>query len=176
MSLTAADVHDTQFRVVFRGYDIAAVDAFLDAVQEELTRLAASVEHPTSAPAPHPARAEADTAALGGRHAHNGDGSTRAVQTLRLAEQIADQIVASAGAEADQVQAQARDTAAELVARAKAEAETTLAEAQTQAESMLASARAEVDQLTVLERTYRAGLQALLRDAQSLLDQPAVRP
>ena len=46
MGLSAQDVHDMQFKLVRQstGYDIDEVDAFLDQVEEEITRLTAELD------------------------------------------------------------------------------------------------------------------------------------
>ncbi len=41
MPLDPAQIRDQAFRIVFRGYDVASVDAFLDRVEVELADLLA---------------------------------------------------------------------------------------------------------------------------------------
>jgi cell division initiation protein len=168
MTITADQIHAMQFKVVFRGYDIRAVDTFLDEVEGELARLTGS---PDSRP---PARREqVDDATSSGRHAtaegeapaepQFGSAATathapgaeldvpaRAVRTLRLAEQMADQLVASAVAEADQIQAQAADDVAHL----RAEAE---------------QLQAEIERLKTLERTSHEAIESLLQAQLEML-------
>lgn len=167
MTITAEQVHTMQFKVAFRGYDIRAVDAFLDEVEGELARL-------TGSPARESSVGGGDTPdPSGGRHASlDGEVSrevrsasaatathapgadldvpARAVRTLRLAEQMADQVVASAVAEADQIQAQAADDVARLRGEANA-------------------LEVEVERLKALERTSHEAIETLLQAQLDLL-------
>src|SRR2546428_9167695 len=110
MPLTPEDVQQKRFTTTrFRpGYDEDEVDAFLDEVESELTRLVqensslrsrgANVPVP-SPPAP-PAAETAPAEPEGGQEA--------ALRTLLLAQRTADEAVATARKEAEQVLVEAR--------------------------------------------------------------------
>src|SRR4051794_35865004 len=127
--LTPADIHAQQFRVVFRGYEIGEVDAFLDRVEEELTRLwnasGRSNEVPTGAdrrtatPPAATAGHLGDPAAGGARE---DEAASRVLRTLLYAEQMAERMVADAIAEADEIRARARAETEGVLADARAEA------------------------------------------------------
>lgn len=194
MSMTPADVRAQQFRVVFRGYDVEQVDAFLDRVQAALRTQppTAAPETPAAPPAP-PAPAPDST-----------DGPSRALRVLEAAERAGEQLVASAHRDADDILAIARgeadelrttsaDEGARIRAQARADAAEALAEARTRADDVLAAARdeaarlelevaqwhrreideldarrlsltAEVERLEAQERTCRDRLQRALQD------------
>ena len=67
MPLTPTDVANKQFRIAFRGYSLDEVDAFLDEVETELTRLLRerSAAPATTAEAASPAAVSQPTAAAG---------------------------------------------------------------------------------------------------------------
>lgn len=243
MPITPADVRALQFRVVFRGYEISAVDTFLDAIETELGQLMAGADVTGSSGAALASSAGAGAAdgaaghpdapggVTAGRHATRStaddlpgpatrgwdgraddpavgattdddeaglDVPARAVRTLRLAEQMADQVVAGAVAEADQVQARAADDAARLRDEAQAQADRVLAEAHAEAHHIVVAARveageihaqvealrdrqvevlarrshdlrAEVERLAELERTGRERLEGFLHEQLRLL-------
>jgi DivIVA domain-containing protein len=176
------DIQTQKFRIVFRGYDVEAVDAFLDRVQQDLARLTdgesdepadprigtARPRSPEEPGADDPAGAEAGSAA-------------RALRTLLRAEALADQMLAEAGAEADQNRARAQREAEQIVADARAEG------ARFEAEELfrrqheihaLALRRdelqGEVDRLSGLQHRARESLQAWLAAHHELLERAAV--
>ncbi len=151
MPLTPSDVANKQFRIAFRGYSLDEVDAFLDEVETELTRLlrdnAAQRDRPatptpaTAVPAPGapasaaPAPAVAPLASMEGQEA--------ALRTLLLAQRTADEAIAEARAEAEDIVSAARSEAAEALSSARAEADTTLTSARTEGERTLGAAQAK---------------------------------
>ena len=183
MTMTPADIEAQQFPIVFRGYQVEAVDAFLDRVQRDLaetgreraqdastTPWAGAADRP-SVDAPTPTGAE-----------HRVDVDTghaaRALRTLVRAEQMAEQMTADASVEAEETRARAQVEAETIVAAARAESSRLEAELQLRRQrevsSLLAQTqqlRAEIDRLTGLERQYRDALQALLSEQQRMLEQ-----
>ena len=151
MPLTPTDVANKQFRIAFRGYSLDEVDAFLDEVETELTRLlrdnAALQERagaPAAAAAAQPVAAAAPAAPLAGM-----EGQEAALRTLLLAQRTADEAIAEARGEAEQIVAAARAEADATLSKARAEAESTVAAARTEADRTLSSAQekaARVDQ------------------------------
>jgi DivIVA domain-containing protein len=169
--INPADIGAQEFRVVFRGYDVGEVDAFLDWIEAELTR-------PSDGPAP--AGRAADAADPGAGHpAANGGPPSAALRTLVHAEQMAEQVLADATADA-----------AAIMARSRAEAESILADAREEAAQIVAAAhrtprsevddliargrrlRAELDHLGEFERRCHEDLRIWLDEHERLLDQP----
>ena len=177
MTLRPEDIKAQQFRVVVRGYKVEEVDAFLEVVRRELSRLTeAAADH---APAPEPdAKAGTSTASVGdARGADDGTLSARALRTLAIAQEMADKVAATAAADAGQVLSDARTTADQLVAEAQSEADAVLAELQVRRhhevqslEARVQHLRAEIERLTQLERHCRESLQRWLAQQQLLVD------
>ncbi|MCV7194660.1 DivIVA-like cell division protein Wag31 [Mycolicibacterium brumae] len=161
MPLTPADVHNVAFSkppIGKRGYNEDEVDAFLDLVEAELTRLVeenadlrqrvgeldqevvsarsggAAVAAPVySEPAPAPAPAYES---VPGEEAH-----VKAAKVLALAQDTADRLTGGARDEANKMLADARANADALVTEAQATADATLADARSRAEATLADAQ-----------------------------------
>ncbi len=148
MALTPVEVENTQFRVAFRGYAIDEVDAFLDRVQAELSRLLSERQ-------PGAAAAAVTTPPTTGS---GMEGQEAALRTLLLAQRTADEAVAEARAEAEQLRTAARDEAAATLSAAREEAETARTSARAEAEAALASAREEAERVLSASRAEAAGL------------------
>ena len=144
MPLTPTDVANKQFRIAFRGYSLDEVDAFLDEVETELSRLlrdnaglkdgagpSSALATPAAAPEPAP------------RLAQGLEGQEQALRTLLLAQRTADEAIAEARAEADQMVTAARTEAEAALGSARSEATSTLDSSRSEAERTLGSARAE---------------------------------
>ena len=144
MPLTPTDVANKQFRIAFRGYSLDEVDAFLDEVETELSRLlrdnaglkdgsgpSSALAAPAAAPEPAP------------RPAPGLEGQEQALRTLLLAQRTADEAIAEARAEADQMVTAARTEAEAALGSARSEATSTLDSSRSEAERTLGSARAE---------------------------------
>jgi cell division initiation protein len=169
VSITPADIEAQTFPIAFRGYQVEAVDAFLDRLHEELGRTDAVT---SVAPGPDsPVVAE---------HlpAEDGGSAGRALRTLMRAEQMSEQLLAEANAEADQVRARAQVEAGKVLAGARAESARIEAELHLRHERELGALadqaqqlRAEIHRLYQLERQYHDALQALLSEQQGLLEQ-----
>ncbi|PZS14834.1 MAG: cell division initiation protein, partial [Pseudonocardiales bacterium] len=162
MPLTPTDVHNVAFSkppIGKRGYHEDEVDAFLDLVQAELTRLiqdnedlrnqvaqldqqlrAAPVDtgparrplespRPVTAPVPPPKMRE-QTSPGGDPHVH-------AAKVLGLAQEMADRMTSEAKTEAGAMLSQARATSEQLLSEARAKAEAMVTEARTRAETLL---------------------------------------
>lgn len=166
MPLTPADVHNVAFSkppIGKRGYNEDEVDAFLDLVETELTRLieengdlrqrvseldaelagARAGGAPTAVvplyvePEPEPAAAAAPApVAAVGEEAH-----VKAAKVLALAQDTADRLTGGAKAEAEKLLADARNNAETMVSEAKTKAETTLSDARNRSETLLADAQ-----------------------------------
>jgi DivIVA domain-containing protein len=165
MPLTPADVHNVAFSkppIGKRGYNEDEVDAFLDLVENELTRLieentdlrqrvkeldqelasarAGAGAQPTEAiplyepprEAPAPAPAPAEV---------SEDQAIKAARVLSLAQDTADRLTSTAKAESEKMLADARANADQILSEARREAETTVAEARQRADAMLADAQ-----------------------------------
>lgn len=176
MPLTPADVHNVAFSkppIGKRGYNEDEVDAFLDLVENELTRL---IEENADL---RQRVAELDQELAGAR----SDGSTSAqpTQTIPVYEAEPEPVkppppqpaaVAAPAPQANEEQALkaarvltlAQDTADRLTSTAQAESDKLLADARANAEQIVGDARREAE-TTVSEARQRAD--ALLADAQT---------
>ena len=159
MPIDPAAVRAQEFRVVFRGYDVEEVDAFLDWIEQELTRSAGS---PVGVAPADPAPADPG----------------RAVRTLLHAERAAEQMLAEAAAEAAAIRDRAHAEAREILAAARAEAAQLVAASHrlpsADVDELVGRGRrlyAELDRLSESERRCREQLQAWLDDSDRLLDQ-----
>ena len=177
MPLTPADVHNVAFSkppIGKRGYNEDEVDAFLDLVENELTRLIEEntdlrqrvAEHeqelaaaragggaqPTQSlpvykqpePAPEPV-APVVAAPAAPAAPVSEDHHVRAAKVLSLAQDTADRLTGSAKAESEKMLSDAKAQADALVSQAKQTAETTLADAKKRADAMLADAQTRSD-------------------------------
>ncbi len=200
MPMTPTDVANKQFRIAFRGYSLDEVDAFLDEVETELSRLlrdnAELKNRPSStAPAvPPPEAAPAPAEPMLGMH-----GQEAALRTLLLAQRTADQAIAEARAEAEQIVSAAQSEADSAVSAARGQAQSVVAAARGQAESTLSTAKSRaarveadataqahavtggleeqqrrlegrIEELRAFEREYRTRLKAYLQTQLRDLD------
>jgi DivIVA domain-containing protein len=173
MPLTPADVHNVAFSkppIGKRGYNEDEVDAFLDLVENELTRLieensdlrqrieeldrelagagGAAPAQPTQAiptfePEPEPVK-PAPAAVVAPVAAPTGtteEQAMKAARILGLAQDTADRLTSSAQAESDKMLADARANADQILTEARTTAETTVSEAKQRADAMLADAQ-----------------------------------
>jgi cell division initiation protein len=169
VTIAPDEIEAQQFRVMFRGYDVEQVDAFLDRMQQEFTRLLAE-RGPGTGPVPdgNPSDPPADEAAPGT--------SERALRTLLRAEQMADQMIADAEAEADEIRAQAQAERQQALAETRAECARVHADLTVQREQeiggllvRLEQLQAEVARLDDLESRARESLQRWIDQHQRLL-------
>jgi DivIVA domain-containing protein len=176
VTLRPEDIKAQQFRVVVRGYKVEEVDAFLEVVRREVSRLTEAASHHAVTPAPE---AKAATGSPTSRNEPGDDEtlSARALRTLAIAQEMADKVAATAAADAGQVLSDARKTADQLVAEAQSEADAVLAELQVRRhhevqslEARVQHLRAEIERLTQLERHCRESLQRWLAQQQLLVD------
>jgi DivIVA domain-containing protein len=195
--LTPTDVANKQFRIAFRGYSLDEVDAFLDEVETELSRLlrenAEARNRASSAPAAPAVEAAAPVPApvapLAGM-----EGQEAALRTLLLAQRTADEAIAEARAEADDIVSSARTEADRTLSTARAEADRTLASAKERAARLDEEVAAKIqeatgdldarrralevriDELRAFEREYRTRLKAYLETQLRELDSGAGAP
>jgi DivIVA domain-containing protein len=172
MPLTPADVHNVAFSkppIGKRGYNEDEVDAFLDLVENELTRLIEEnsdlrqrIEEldrelaagggggaaqptqaiPTFVPEPEPVK----PAPVAAPEAPVVSTSTeeqamKAARVLTLAQDTADRLTGTAKAESDKMLADARANADQILSEARHTAETTVTDARQRADAMLADAQ-----------------------------------
>jgi DivIVA domain-containing protein len=174
MPLTPADVHNVAFSkppIGKRGYNEDEVDAFLDLVENELTRLIeensdlrqrvneldqelasakagggvsaqATQAIPLYEPEPEPVKPPQPTPQPAPQSASLGEEQAlKAARVLSLAQDTADRLTGTAKAESDKLMADARANADQILGDARREAETTVAEARQRADAMLADAQ-----------------------------------
>ncbi|HEV7648164.1 MAG TPA: DivIVA domain-containing protein [Actinophytocola sp.] len=196
MSLTPADVHNVAFSkppIGKRGYNEDEVDAFLDLVEVELSRLIeenndlrAQVEQLDAQL--ESARADIESASHAVPQAvqrdeprrltpvpppsameqtspggAGGDHHVQAAKVLGLAQEMADRLTGEAKAESDGMLAEARTKSEQLLSEARAKSDTMVNEARTRAETMLNDARTRAE---TMERQARDKATTLERDAQ----------
>ncbi|MGI9162594.1 MAG: DivIVA-like cell division protein Wag31 [Mycobacterium sp.] len=165
MPLTPADVHNVAFSkppIGKRGYNEDEVDAFLDLVETELSRLVeenadlrqrvseldselasgrsgdGSVQAeviPFRAPEPVAAVIEEPNTAF------NEEQAIKAARVLSLAQDTADRLTSTARAEADKLVSDAAANAEQIVSEARETAENTVNDARQRADAMLADAQ-----------------------------------
>jgi DivIVA domain-containing protein len=170
MPLTPADVHNVAFSkppIGKRGYNEDEVDAFLDLIENELTRLieenadlrqrvnevdqelasarAGGGAQPTQAiplyqPEPEPEPVQPAYEAPKAAPVSE-DQHLKAARVLSLAQDTADRLTGTAKAESEKVLADARANADAMMGEARHTAETTVAEARQRADAMLADAQ-----------------------------------
>ena len=174
MPLTPADVHNVAFSkppIGKRGYNEDEVDAFLDLVENELTRLIednsdlrqrvneldqelasaragggtstqATQAIPLYEPEPEPVKPPpAQPAPQPAAGVIGEEQALKAARVLSLAQDTADRLTGTAKAESDKLLSDARANADQIVSDARREAETTVAEARQRADAMLADAQ-----------------------------------
>jgi DivIVA domain-containing protein len=172
MPLTPADVHNVAFSkppIGKRGYNEDEVDAFLDLVENELTRLieensdlrqrVAELDHDLSAARsgagvgatqaiplyepepPQPAYEPPPPAPAPVAGPTDEEQHMKAARVLALAQDTADRLTGTAKSEADKLLADARANADAIVSEARHTAETTVADARQRADAMLADAQ-----------------------------------
>jgi DivIVA domain-containing protein len=155
--LTPTDVANKQFRIAFRGYSLDEVDAFLDEVETELTRLLrerSAAPAATTEPAPVPVTVAEPRAAGGPAAPLTGmEGQESALRTLLLAQRTADAAIAEAQAEADELLTKARGEAERTLSEARAEASAAMQGARSEAETTVTGARAEAERTVTAART-----------------------
>src|SRR3984893_9192489 len=167
MQLTPADVHNVAFSkppIGKRGYNEDEVDAFLDLVENELTRLieensdlrqrvneldqelasakaggGVSAQATQAIPLYEPDHAALQPPQPASQPAGLGEEQAlKAARVLSLAQDTADRLTGTAKSESDKLLADARANAEQIVGAAHREAETTVAEAPQRADAMLA--------------------------------------
>jgi DivIVA domain-containing protein len=173
MPLTPADVHNVAFSkppIGKRGYNEDEVDAFLDLVETELTRLIeensdlrqrvneldqelvsaragagistqATQTIPLYEPEPEPVKPPPQPAPQPAAAPLDEEQALKAARVLSLAQDTADRLTGTAKAESEKLMADARANADQIVGDARREAETTVAEARQRADAMLADAQ-----------------------------------
>jgi len=177
MPLTPADVHNVAFSkppIGKRGYNEDEVDAFLDLVETELSRLveenadlrqrvseldgelmsarSGGVVSTQATPLYQP-EADAEVVVVEERSVQlSDDQALKATRVLSLAQDTADRLTSTAIAEADKLVADARANAEQIVSEARYVAETTVTDAQQRADAMLTDAQTRSE--TQLRQAY----------------------
>ncbi|MGH3924335.1 MAG: DivIVA-like cell division protein Wag31 [Pseudonocardiaceae bacterium] len=189
MPLTPADVHNVAFSkppIGKRGYNEDEVDAFLDLVEAELSRLieenndlrnqveeldqqlsSAPPDLGRSSRPPEPPRptmmAAVPPPSTVEHTSPGGDHHVQAAKVLGLAQEMADRLTGEAKAEADGMLGEARTKSEQLLSDARVKADSMVNEARTRAETMLNDARTRAE---TLERQSREKAASLEREAQ----------
>jgi DivIVA domain-containing protein len=180
MPLTPADVHNVAFKkpsIGKRGYDEDEVDAFLDVVEAELSRLIEENADLTArltefeaggSPAPKavaapvaqaPAPAPAPAAPVSSEAV-----ATQAARLLGLAQETADRLTDEAKAESDKLLADARNQSDALVSDATTRAEAAERDSRIKAEALDAQAKARYDETIVKLADEKVGLEKKIED------------
>lgn len=165
MPLTPADVHNVAFSkppIGKRGYNEDEVDAFLDLVENELSRLVeenadlrqrvseldsdlasarSGVVQVTQATPLYQPEPEVTVLVEERSTRLSDDQALRATRVLSLAQDTADRLTSTAITEADTMVADARASAEQIVSEARYIAEATVTDAQQRADAMLGDAQ-----------------------------------
>jgi DivIVA domain-containing protein len=182
MPLTPADVHNVAFKkpsIGKRGYDEDEVDAFLDVVEAELSRLieenadltkqlAAAGDGSAAAPRPvlektAPAAAPAEQSPA----APAGNGHVQAARLLGLAQETADKLTEEAKAESDRVLADAKAQSEALITDATTRAEAAERESRAKAEALESEAKTKYEQVLGNLANERVGLEKKIADLRT---------
>ena len=179
MPLTPADVHNVAFKkpsIGKRGYDEDEVDAFLDVVEAELSRLIEENSQLTGrlsefeaggTPAPRAEAAPAVDAPVAAAPAAAGNGHTQAARLLLLAQETADRLTEEARAESDKLLADAKSHSEALVGDATTRAEAAERDSRIKAEALDAEAKARYDEVLGKLATDRVDLEKKIQDLRS---------
>jgi DivIVA domain-containing protein len=186
VSITPADIEAQTFPIVLRGYKVEAVDTFLDRLQTDLAEMLAApagerVTTASSAAAvveePKPGAAVSTTLDADPLTSAEPGHAGRALRILARAEEMADQLVVDAAAEADEIRGRAHMEAEDIIAAAKVESDRVETELQLHRQRELGALamqahelRAEIDRLSRLERQNHDVMQAFLSEQQRLLE------
>src|SRR3954454_24327891 len=164
MTLTPEDVANKRFTTTrFRpGYDEDEVDAFLDEVEAELSRLlqenkTLAARTAGAAPAPAP-QAATPPPPPPPPPAEPEGGQEAALRTLLLAQRTADEAIGQARKEAEQIVSEARTRATDL----EQESQQRHAQAMAELERRRRELERQVEDLRAFEREYRTRLRAYL--------------
>jgi len=180
MPLTPADVHNVAFKkpsIGKRGYDEDEVDAFLDVVEAELSRLIEEnsdlkkqLEDAGSGgarPKPVLEKAEPVAATPAPAAASTDSGHVQAARLLGLAQETADKLTAEAKAESDKLLADAKAHSDALITDATTRAEAAERDSRVKAEALDAEAKARYDQVLGTLATERVGLEKKIADLRT---------
>ena len=181
MPLTPADVHNVAFKkpsIGKRGYDEDEVDAFLDVVEAELSRLIEENAQLTGRLSEFeaggtPAAARVDTRRPPAAEppaaapAPAGNGHTQAARLLLLAQETADRLTEEAKAESDKVLSDAKSHSEAMVGDATTRAEAAERDSRIKAEALDAEAKARYDEVLGKLATDRVGLEKKIQDLRS---------
>jgi len=196
MPLTPADVHNVAFSkppIGKRGYNEDEVDAFLDLVENELTRLieensdlrqrieeldrelGGGAAAPTQAirtfepePEPEPVKPAPAPVAAPVAAGTNEELAMRAARVLTLAE--SEKMMADARANADQILTEARQTAETTVTEARQRADAMLADAQSRSETQLRQAQEKADALQADAERKHSEIMGTINQQRTVLE------
>jgi DivIVA domain-containing protein len=190
MTITAADIEALRFPLAFRGYNVDAVDAFLDQLQADLTEaLADHAGEPATPDSAHAANLDQtpmphhDPSSSADADSPTTSETGHAAQALRVlqrAEQMAEQVIADAAPEAAGLRSRAQAETEKIIASARAEGGRIDAELHQRREHEVGALlvqkqrlRDEIDRLSGLQREYHDALRALLSEQLRLLERHA---
>jgi|SRR6185312_13376281 DivIVA domain-containing protein len=166
MPLTPADVHNVAFKkpsIGKRGYDEDEVDAFLDVVEAELSRL---IEENADLKTKSELGAGGLTVPLTKAQTpmSTGEAHSAAARLLGLAQETADRLTGEAKTEADKTLADAKSQAEALLSDATARAEAAERDSRTKAENLDREAKARYDETLGKLDNERVGLEKKIDD------------
>ena len=177
MPLTPADVHNVAFKkpsIGKRGYDEDEVDAFLDVVEAELSRLieenaelSGRVGQGVTAPVAAPQVDTTKTAPVEAPAVSTAQAHTQAARLLGLAQETADRLTDEAKAESERLLAEAKSHSDALVGDATTRAEAAERDSKVRAEALDAEAKARYDEVIGNLATERVGLEKKISDLRT---------
>ena len=198
MPLTPADVHNVAFSkppIGKRGYNEDEVDAFLDLVENELTRLieensdlrqrieeldrelGGGAAAPTQAirtfepePEPEPVKPAPAPVAAPVAAGTNEELAMRAARVLTLAQDTADRLTGTAKAESEKMMADARANADQILTEARQRADAMLADAQSRSETQLRQAQEKADALQADAERKHSEIMGTINQQRTVLE------
>ncbi len=182
MPLTPADVHNVAFKkppIGKRGYDEDEVDAFLDLIEAEFSRLIeenAELRSSADAGAAEPggpeerAGEQTPVSSSPAAAAAPGDELGQATRMLALATETADRHVSEAKTKSDKLLKDAQSTSEKLLSEAKTKSEQQLGEAKTRSETMDRDSRTKAQTVTQDAERRQVETMRRLEERKSALD------
>lgn len=166
MPLTPEDVRTKEFRNSFRGYNEPEVDAFLDEVEAELTRLLRENSELRERATTAASAASAAPTVFTPAQAPMGETEEMLRRTLLIAQRTADETVAQARAEADRLLAETQAHTHQLVSQAQQQANAHVGDLENRRRAL----EQHIEGLRAFEREYRTRLKAYLETQLRDLD------
>ncbi|WP_235900716.1 DivIVA domain-containing protein [Lolliginicoccus suaedae] len=169
MRLTPSDVRNVAFKkppLGKRGYDEDEVDAFLELVEQELTRLGEENAHLSE-------RVSSLEESVAGAQAATGDRespSARAIKIIDHAEAVADRVTSDAQEEAESLLTRAREETKAMTTEARDKSEAMVTDAREKADLIVSRATEKAEALRAESEKEHADLLASVAEQRTTLE------